>query len=104
HEEDEAYFAEMAGHFKHRIKVPIIAVGGFRSPKKIDAVLNAGKADYISMSRPFIREPGLLNRWRSGDLSKATCISCNGCFETGLKGKGISCKIDREEMESKNSK
>ena len=104
HEEDEAYFAEMAGHFKDRIKVPIIAVGGFRSPKKIDEVLNVGKADYISMSRPFIREPGLLNRWRSGDLSKATCISCNGCFETGLKGKGISCKIDREEMESKNSK
>ena len=104
HEEDEAYFAEMAGHFKDRIKVPIIAVGGFRSPKKIDEVLDAGKADYISMSRPFIREPGLLKRWRSGDISKATCISCNGCFETGLKGKGISCKIDREEMESKNSK
>lgn len=29
------------------------------------------------MSRPFIREPNLANRWLSGDFSKAFCISCN---------------------------
>ncbi len=102
-EHDEAYFAEIAGHFKDKIKVPIIVVGGFRSLKKIDEILAAKKADYIAMSRPFIREPGLIKRWLSGDVSKATCISCNGCFETGLKGQGITCKIDREEKESARS-
>lgn len=103
-EQDEAYFSEMADAFKNRIKVPIIAVGGFRSLKKIDEVLNVNNADYIAMSRPFIREPGLVKRWFEGDLSKATCISCNGCFETGLKGLGISCKMDREEKGDKGSK
>lgn len=96
-EQDEAYFSDMAAQFKEKVKVPIIAVGGFRSLKKIDEVLDGNKADYIAMSRPFIREPSLIKRWLDEDLSKATCISCNGCFETGLKGLGISCKIDREE-------
>lgn len=97
HEEDEAYFANMSARFKEKVKVPIALVGGFRSLKKIDEVLTAKKADYISMSRPFIRQPDLVKRWQTGDTAKATCISCNGCFETGLKGKGISCKIERKE-------
>ncbi len=99
-ESDEGYFAEIAAQFKARVKVPIITVGGLRSPQKINEILNDNKADYIAMARPFIREPGLINRWKTGDLSKASCISCNGCFETGMKGDGISCKIDREQKES----
>ncbi|MGC8658005.1 MAG: NADH:flavin oxidoreductase [Desulfomonilaceae bacterium] len=97
HENDEAYFADMSARFKEKVKVPIALVGGFRSLKKIDEVLDDRKADYVSMSRPFIRQPDLVKRWQAGETSKATCISCNGCFETGLKGKGISCKIEREE-------
>lgn len=103
-EEDEAYFSDMSAYFKEKVKnVPIILVGGFRSLKKINEILDDKKADYISMARPFIREPGLIARWKNGDLSNATCVSCNGCFETGLKGHGISCKIDREEKQSKDS-
>jgi len=99
-ESDEAYFAEIAAQFKAKVKVPIITVGGLRSPQKIGEILKDNKADYVAMARPFIREPGLINRWKTGDLLKASCISCNGCFETGMKGDGISCKIDREQKES----
>ncbi len=100
---DEAYFADLAAQFKENVKVPIIAVGGFRSLQKIEEIIKNNIADYVSMARPFIREPRLVNRWLGGDISRATCISCNGCFETGLKGMGISCKIDRETAASGNS-
>jgi 2,4-dienoyl-CoA reductase-like NADH-dependent reductase (Old Yellow Enzyme family) len=50
-----------------------------------------GSADYISMSRPFIREPGLINRWKSGDRSRATCLSDSLCFEPARKGQGVYC-------------
>lgn len=95
-EEDEAYFSDLAAVVKSTVTVPVITVGGIRSPKIIDTVLNARKADYVAMSRPFVREPGLINRWKSGDTTKAACISCNGCFETGMTGDGISCKVERK--------
>jgi 2,4-dienoyl-CoA reductase-like NADH-dependent reductase (Old Yellow Enzyme family) len=100
---DEAYFADLAAQFKEKVKVPVISVGGFRSLQKIEEIIKNNCADYVSMARPFIREPGLVNRWLGGNISKATCISCNGCFESGLKGMGISCKIEREKAASDNS-
>jgi 2,4-dienoyl-CoA reductase-like NADH-dependent reductase (Old Yellow Enzyme family) len=94
-EEDEAYLAQLASSFVEAVDIPIITVGGIRSPGVISGILSQGLADYIALSRPLIREPHLINRWKSGDLEKATCISCNGCFETGLQGLGISCKVER---------
>ncbi len=94
--EDEAYLLEIAARFKGTVKLPVITVGGFRSPEIVDAALSQGKADYVAMCRPFIREPGLVNRWKSGDLKKATCISCNGCFEAGTEGNGVYCKIEKK--------
>ena len=94
--EDEAYFKDYARMVKQSASVPVITVGGIRSLQTVDDILNQGYADYVSFSRPFIREPGLISRWRSGDTSRATCISCGKCFETGIKGLGISCKVDRE--------
>jgi 2,4-dienoyl-CoA reductase-like NADH-dependent reductase (Old Yellow Enzyme family) len=95
-EEDEAYLAQLAARFKESVNVPIITVGGFRSPAVISRVLDEGLADYVALCRPFIREPHLINRWKSGDLERAKCISCNGCFETGLEGLGVTCKVEKK--------
>jgi 2,4-dienoyl-CoA reductase-like NADH-dependent reductase (Old Yellow Enzyme family) len=43
------------------------------------------------MSRPFIREPDLVNRWKSGDRRKATCLSDNLCFGVARSGEGLYC-------------
>ncbi|MGC8603733.1 MAG: NADH:flavin oxidoreductase [Desulfomonilaceae bacterium] len=93
-EEDEAYLAEMAKIFKETVKVPIVTVGGIRSPNVVSRILSRGFADYVALCRPLIREPHLINRWKNGDTEKSTCISCNGCFETGLSGLGVVCKLD----------
>jgi 2,4-dienoyl-CoA reductase-like NADH-dependent reductase (Old Yellow Enzyme family) len=98
-EEDEAYLAQLAARFKDALKVPIITVGGIRSPSVISRVLDDGLADYVALCRPFIREPHLINRWKSGDLERAKCISCSGCFDTGLEGRGVTCKAERESKE-----
>ena len=90
-EEDEAYFRDETRAFKEKIHVPIIIVGGIRSYNVASQLVEEGAADYISLCRPFIREPDLIDRWRAGDLRKATCISCNNCIEQAKKGEGISC-------------
>lgn len=92
---NDAYFADLAQFFKEAVDVPIIAVGGIRSLGTARDILAHNKADYVAMCRPFIREPHILRRWQIGDFSDAKCISCNGCFETGMKGIGISCKTER---------
>ena len=87
----EAYFKEYARRFKSEIKTPLILVGGLRSFEVADKIIANGIADYISMSRPFIREPDLINRWQKGNLRKAECKSDNLCFNPGFEGKGIYC-------------
>ena len=90
--EDEAYFLPQAKAIRRAApSVPLMLVGGMRSPEIMEDILAAGTADYFSMSRPLIREPGLPKRWQSGDLKRAACISCLGCFGPARKGNGISC-------------
>jgi 2,4-dienoyl-CoA reductase-like NADH-dependent reductase (Old Yellow Enzyme family) len=93
--EKEAYFREYSGIFKKNINIPLILVGGIRSFEVADRIIAEGAADYISMSRPFIREPDLVNRWKNGDLRKAECTSDNLCFNPGFEGKGVYC-VTRE--------
>jgi 2,4-dienoyl-CoA reductase-like NADH-dependent reductase (Old Yellow Enzyme family) len=87
----EAHFQNEARAFKEKITVPLILVGGIRSLDVAKRLVEEGVADYISMSRPFIRDPDLINRWKAGDLQVAECISCNNCFEQIKQGKGVSC-------------
>ena len=98
--EKEAYFQNEARAFKKDISVPLILVGGNRSFQVAERLVNEGVTDYISLCRPLIREPDLINRWKSGDHSKATCLSDNMCFEPAMKGNGIYCLT--EEREKKN--
>jgi 2,4-dienoyl-CoA reductase-like NADH-dependent reductase (Old Yellow Enzyme family) len=98
-EEDEAYLAKLAARFKDALKVPIITVGGIRSPAVISRIFDDGLADYVALCRPFIREPHLIKRWKSGDLERAKCISCSGCFDTGYEGLGVSCKVEKKSKE-----
>ncbi|MBN2122715.1 MAG: NADH:flavin oxidoreductase [Deltaproteobacteria bacterium] len=90
-EDREAYFREAARVFRSRIGIPVILVGGIRSFPVAERLVEEGTADYISLSRPLIREPDLVKRWASGDLGKAACISDNRCFGPAMAGKGIYC-------------
>ncbi len=87
----EAYFREELRAFKKQIKIPLILVGGNRSFDVAEQLVEEGSADYISMCRPFIREPDLISRWKAWDRRKAECKSDNLCFMPAFEGKGIYC-------------
>jgi len=100
--EDEAYFKDAAVAFKKNVDIPLMLVGGIRSFHVAEQILNNGIADYISMCRPFIREPDLINRWESGDHTKATCLSDLKCFGPALSGEGIYCVVEKRLKDKKN--
>ena len=83
-QDQEGYFLPGAKALKEKTNATVIAVGGFRSFSKIEEVLNSKAVDFVSMSRPLIRQPDLPHLWRSGEgPDKAECISCNACLPIG---------------------
>lgn len=86
-EEDEGYFVENAARIKAAVRVPIFGLGGNRTFAVMERFVAEGKADLISLSRPLIRDPYLIRKFRVGEISKSECISCNKCFNP----RGISC-------------
>lgn len=79
---NEAYFKRFALALAEQVDIPVILVGGHRSIENMNDVLNEGSIEYLSMSRPLIREPDLINRWQRGECSPAKCVSCNMCYRT----------------------
>jgi len=95
----EAYYEAAAGTYKSKISTPLMLVGGIRTVETAESLVDSGTADYISLSRPLIREPGLVNRWKSGDRRPARCVSDSGCFTPGFKGKGVFCVVEERERQ-----
>jgi 2,4-dienoyl-CoA reductase-like NADH-dependent reductase (Old Yellow Enzyme family) len=82
--DQEAYFLPGAKEFKKRLDTPVMLVGGLRSIDRIEEILDEGSADFVSLSRPLIRQPNLANLWLTGEgPDKAECISCNACLPMG---------------------
>ena len=79
----------------------MIAVGGIRKPEMVEDILSKGKGDLIALSRPLIREPGLVHRWAAGDSTPARCISCNGCSVVMAKAKGLFCVLEERHSDQK---
>jgi 2,4-dienoyl-CoA reductase-like NADH-dependent reductase (Old Yellow Enzyme family) len=78
---DEGYNLEAAKLIKPVLgEVPLIAVGGLRNLRHMEEALERKWADFISMSRPFIREPYLVRGFREGKAEFASCVSCNRCL------------------------
>lgn len=91
--DQEAYFLPGAKALKEKTNATVILIGGLRSFGKIEEVLTTKGADFVSLSRPLIRQPDLLNRWRSGEgPDKAECISCNACLPIGSAPLGCRVK------------
>ncbi|MBF0480714.1 MAG: NADH:flavin oxidoreductase [Desulfovibrionaceae bacterium] len=92
----EAWFRVDAAAIKASLAIPVALVGGVRAPQTAKALIEEGAADLIALSRPLIREPGLIARWESGDLRPAACLSDNLCMAEARSGRGLRCMREGE--------
>jgi 2,4-dienoyl-CoA reductase-like NADH-dependent reductase (Old Yellow Enzyme family) len=72
------YYLERAAAARRTAGIPVILVGGVRTPEDMDRALDAG-VDLIAMSRPFICECDLLLRLQNGQPASQCKKSCR-CF------------------------
>lgn len=89
--ETSAFFLPQAQEFRERVRIPIILVGGIRAVEMIEGLLSEEEVHYVAMSRPFIREPYLVRRWKSGDRSPSTCQTCGRCMLKAFRGHKVQC-------------
>lgn len=94
--EREAYFRTWAAEVKKAVKVPVMMVGGIRTPELMAQMVENGEADFISLCRPFIREPDLINKWQRTGFCPTRCVSCNTCIQTLKNGDFLHCPLNRE--------
>ncbi len=92
--EREGYFRAWCRDVKRQVNVPVMMLGGLRTFELMEEVVRNGETDLISLSRPLIREPGIINEWKKGNLCQPTCISCNKCLEALRKGEGLHCALE----------
>ncbi len=79
-ESAEGYFAMAAAEIRRKANITVILVGGLRSLNVMERFVSDGTCDLVSLCRPFIREPDLVNRFAAGTQVRAACISCNKCY------------------------
>lgn len=85
-----SYNVPAAEKIAESVNTPVIVCGGIRSDKEIKDVICGGKADFVSMSRPFICETDLVNKLRDGTSTEARCINCNYCL-MGAEQRPMRC-------------
>ncbi|MCK5349422.1 MAG: NADH:flavin oxidoreductase, partial [Desulfobacula sp.] len=88
----EGYNIEAAKLIKPVVgKIPLCVVGGMRSKKSMEDTITNGYADFISMSRPFIREPFIVKKFRENKKDTVSCVSCNKCLAAIPNGIPVMC-------------
>lgn len=68
-----------AAEFKKAVRLPIIANGGFQDRRLIEDTLAADRCDLVSMARPLLANPDLLDVFRRADAPDRPCTFCNRC-------------------------
>jgi 2,4-dienoyl-CoA reductase-like NADH-dependent reductase (Old Yellow Enzyme family) len=91
-EGENVYYEEAARSFRAHLEIPTMLVGGIRRYETAEDLVESGVTDFIALSRPLIREPDLIERWRNGDTGRSNCLFDNDCLVQGLNNSGITCR------------
>lgn len=62
------------------VDIPVILGGGANSQRQINDILNSTDIDFVSMQRPFVKDPSFLVDWQIEGNGVSRCITCNNCY------------------------
>jgi 2,4-dienoyl-CoA reductase-like NADH-dependent reductase (Old Yellow Enzyme family) len=84
------YNRDAAIAIKAKVSVPLMLVGGIRTLADMEDIIDSGDADFISMSRPLILEPSLINHLEQKKQDNSRCIDCGYCI-AGVADGAVRC-------------
>ena len=91
-----AAFSNITAQIKEHVSIPVITSNRINTPTIAEEVLAAGKADMVSMARPFLADPFLVQKaMDSQEKAINVCIACNqACLDHVFEQKVASCLVN----------
>ena len=91
-----AGYVENAAELKKVVHIPVIAVGRINDVEIAESVLEAGKADMVTMARASLADPDMPNKVKEGREDEVIhCIGClQGCAGENGKGNSVRCIVN----------
>jgi len=91
-----AGFAWVTELIKKEVNVPLITTNRINHPQVAEDIIASGKADMVSMARPFLADPAIVKKSRLGHVADINvCIGCNqACLDHVFKGERASCLVN----------
>jgi 2,4-dienoyl-CoA reductase-like NADH-dependent reductase (Old Yellow Enzyme family) len=75
---EEAFFLPLARRFRAALTLPLMLLGGVTRLETMERAVAEG-FDFIALGRALIRDPDLVRRLQSGELTASRCVPCNQC-------------------------
>ena len=99
----EAAFSSITADLRKNLKVPVIASNRFSHPDSAEKAIREGKADLISMARPFLADPEFVQKTLQSKVNEINpCIACNqACLDHIFSNKKASCLVNPLAAEEK---
>ncbi|MFJ1896436.1 FAD-dependent oxidoreductase [Streptomyces sp. NPDC088115] len=78
------------------VSVPLVTSNRINTPEVAEEILAAGRADMVSMARPFLADPDFVVKASEGRADAInTCIGCNqACLDHVFSGQVTSCLVN----------
>lgn len=78
------------------VSVPLITSNRINTPEVAERLLAEGRADMVSLARPFLADPDFVAKAREGQADAInTCIGCNqACLDHTFSGRITSCLVN----------
>jgi 2,4-dienoyl-CoA reductase (NADPH2) len=76
--------------------IPLVSTNRINAPDTAESILQLGGSDLVSMARPFLADPRLLQKSMNQQAHLInTCIGCNqACLDHAFVGKTASCLVN----------
>jgi 2,4-dienoyl-CoA reductase-like NADH-dependent reductase (Old Yellow Enzyme family) len=87
----EAYLLPLARQFRASLRLPLILLGGINTVASIQQAMAEG-FEFVAMGRALLRDPGLVAKMASGQVTGGTCVHCNKCIPSIYTG--TRCVLD----------
>lgn len=88
-------FAFVTKKLMGEVNVPLITTNRFNTIEACESALQDGCADMVSMARPFLADPEIVNKSLDHPELVNTCIGCNqACLDHIFKNKIATCLVN----------
>jgi 2,4-dienoyl-CoA reductase-like NADH-dependent reductase (Old Yellow Enzyme family) len=95
----ELFLFDQAKRIKDAVKIPVACIGGVCSVDNMDKVKQAG-FEFIEIGRATIRDPDVIRKMQSGEISASDCDHCNRCV-AAMAAQGVTCVAESKGLMSK---